>query len=181
MPKGLKGFQKGHGRYRTQESYLKAGASIGKKLAIKFKGRCLNSGKTHFKIGHRMNRGSENPMWKGGRWIDKKGYIHIYLPDHPMSRPSGYIMEHRLIMSAHIGRTLLRSEIVHHKNGNTGDNRIENLQILSQSEHSILHCLKFPPKPCAVCKVIIPRPGASRMFCSRKCANISMIKNFQRQ
>ena len=38
-------------------------------------------------------------------------------------------------MEEHIGRPLRSDEIVHHINGNTYDNRIENLKIVTRSEH----------------------------------------------
>jgi hypothetical protein len=38
-------------------------------------------------------------------------------------------------MEQHLGRRLARSEHVHHINGNTRDNRLENLRVLSASEH----------------------------------------------
>ena len=49
------------------------------------------------------------------------------------------IDEHRYIMEQHIGRKLSRSEVVHHKNGDKRDNRIENLEIMSLSEHAKNH------------------------------------------
>ena len=48
---------------------------------------------------------------------------------------------HRLIMEEHIGRRLKRKEVVHHKNGNKQDNRLENLEVMSLSDHSRMHRL----------------------------------------
>jgi hypothetical protein len=55
------------------------------------------------------------------------------------------IYYHRWIMEQHLGRKLVRSEVIHHINGDPHDNRIENLQLLTQSEHIKLEIsqLKF--------------------------------------
>ena len=45
----------------------------------------------------------------------------------------------RAIMERHLGRKLLTSEHVHHINRDFTDNRIENLAVLSNSEHARLH------------------------------------------
>src|SRR5208337_1629542 len=49
------------------------------------------------------------------------------------------VLEHRIIMEKHIGRKLDKREHVHHINAIKSDNRIENLEILSISDHTREH------------------------------------------
>ena len=85
--------------------------------------------------------GDKNPSWNGGKQEKGKGinkYIYILTPNHPsvQNTKSKYVAEHRLVMEKHLGRYLNRKEFVHHKNGIRNDNCIENLEIVTFSNHS---------------------------------------------
>lgn len=67
------------------------------------------------------------------------GYISIYFPSHPKATKDGYVMEHILVMEQKIGRYLRNGEVVHHINKNRCDNRVENLIVMTKSEHTSMH------------------------------------------
>lgn len=78
--------------------------------------------------------------WKGGR---RSGvYIQIRLqPDdffYTMATKEGYVAEHRLVMAKYLNRCLLPWEVVHHKNGIKTDNRLENLEFLSDKRFHLV-------------------------------------------
>lgn len=81
-------------------------------------------------------RGVEHRGWKGGRTIDKSGYVLVHQPSHPAANSAGYVREHRLVMEQTLGRPLLPSEVVHHKDGNVSNNDPGNLQLYpSNGDH----------------------------------------------
>ncbi len=82
--------------------------------------------------------GENHPNWKGGTTVTSGGYVQIKIDaDDPLASMTNgeyYVMEHRLVMARKLDRMLTENETVHHINGDTKDNRIENLQ-LRQGKH----------------------------------------------
>jgi hypothetical protein len=90
-------------------------------------------------IKHNGSRryGPEHHNWKGGR-VKMGDRYFIKMPGHPRAI-NGYVREHVLVMEKILGRFLAPDEHVHHINGDKGDNRPENLMVLSNAEHTKLH------------------------------------------
>ena len=51
----------------------------------------------------------------------------------------GQTLMARLAMEDHLGRELRSFECVHHVDGNTSNNNLNNLQVMSRSEHMKFH------------------------------------------
>ncbi len=64
----------------------------------------------------------------------KSGYIE-------QKTLKGWRRQHIHFMEMHIGRSILRGEVVHHINGKKTDNRLENLQLMTNGEHTRFHNL----------------------------------------
>jgi hypothetical protein len=98
------------------------------------------AGVQRHKTGPRSPQSHGN--WKGGRIVDKHGYVLIHMPDHPHANSGGYMREHRVVMEKHLGRILLKSEVVHHKNDQPGDNSISNLEVFENNSSHLSGTLK---------------------------------------
>lgn len=88
-------------------------------------------------------KGEKNGHWKGGIHIRSDGYHFVRIGIVPRRfKGARYKLLHRIVMEEHLGRQLLRHEIVHHKNGDKGDNRIENLEVMTQAKHAKIHIIQ---------------------------------------
>lgn len=71
--------------------------------------------------------------------VKTNGYILIYKPNHHRANTLGYVAEHIYLMEKKLRRKLKDNEVVHHKNNKRDDNRLENLELMTNSQHSHLH------------------------------------------
>lgn len=123
-------------REELQKLYVEENMTA-EKLA-KHYGCSVHSMRYHLK-NMNVNKGGYYKVKGVGGKVKNMGYIYVYYPDHKNCNGSGYVAEHRLVVEKHIGRYLTNDEIVHHINENKSDNRIENLQVMTTSEHIKLH------------------------------------------
>lgn len=97
-------------------------------------------GRDCFKKHFQSRRGSAHPSWRGGRRVhETTGYILLHMESlstddriiaGQLTRyGSGYVLEHRLVMSKMLGRLINSHETVHHKNGIRSDNHPRNLEL----------------------------------------------------
>lgn len=95
--------------------------------------------------------GPRTARWSGARRVTDHGYVAVRVAlDHPHGwGPPGlkrfrYAYEHHVVIMALLGRSLGPDETVHHKNGDRADNRPENLEVLTRSEHAVEHAAVRP-------------------------------------
>lgn len=97
--------------------------------------RCL-------KCSRKLQIGINSSNWRGGRSITSRGYVRINLDKndkfYSMSDRHNDVWEHRYVMAKHLDRILTKYEHVHHKNGIKYDNRIENLELVNNSDHCLI-------------------------------------------
>lgn len=121
-----------------------------------------------------------------GRTFHQLGYPLTYMPGHPRADSKGYVREHILVMEKSLGRPILKSEAIHHIDGDVTNYSIYNL-ILFQSNvaHKSYHarhrafaeCGHYDWYKCTHCKTYDKRenlyfpPGSESDGRHRECFN----------
>ena len=78
--------------------------------------------------------------------MPNRKYKKVKAPGHPLAYPSGYILEHRLVAANAYGVEVVRGKHVHHKDGDTLNNNLDNLVPCMPEEHSQFHRTKPGPR-----------------------------------
>lgn len=117
-------------------------------------------------------------------WSGK--YRMVYFPTHPNSYKTGgykgYVYEHIMVAEHFCGRLLVPNEVVHHLDGNPGNNRSCNLLVLDDSQHKKLHMwlrkvgvvsetvIDETPR-CDICGLTLQSTNSK--YCSLECFDVA--------
>ncbi len=118
---------------------------------------CFGIAKTDYMKGENNHqyglKGDKNGSWKSDERISTYGYKLIRCPTHPLRNYADFVFEHRLVAEQYLlteensieidGVLYLKPEYeVHHIDCNRLNNNVENLKVLTKSEHLKIHKTK---------------------------------------
>lgn len=114
-----------------------------KETALRKTRKCVVCGKS-FIPKHTKSKGvycSYKCAGVGNRkdYVLRNGYYYAYSENHPNRNKQGYVPLHHLIFEECHGFIIEKGYVVHHINGKKTDNRITNLQLMTDSDHKSLH------------------------------------------
>ncbi len=92
-----------------------------------------------------MNRLKKNGYDGVVKKVDKNGYVRLVgsgtkdMPDYEKMKGQGGIYEHHQVWFENTGHVVQDGEVVHHKDLNKRNNEFDNLQLMTDLEHKLLH------------------------------------------
>lgn len=129
---GHAGFKPWLGKKRPHES-----KSWKNKISVSLKNKPKNA--EHREAIRVSKIGNKNPRWKDGKMRISSGHISVAAPRHPFRNSNNRVLEHRLVMEKKLDRYLRLGEVVHHIDGDPGNNKKSNLYLTNKSGNSRAH------------------------------------------
>lgn len=83
--------------------------------------------------------GASHPQWKGGRALEKHGYVTLWMPLHPDANSQGRCWEHRVVWEVEHARFLREGEVVHHEDEHPRHNWPSNLEMFATNGEHLAH------------------------------------------
>lgn len=115
-----------------------------------------------------LPRGAGHHRWRAGGSVASTGYVKLRVGrGHPLADPNGYAYEHLVVWCAAGNPRPPRGWIIHHRNGNKTDNRLENLEAMPRGQHSAEH-LAEEKRRCPDTGRLLPKRAAGRLLDGRE-------------
>jgi len=119
----------------------------------------------------------KHPVWIPECWdagfIDPQGRFRVYRPDYPSVWRFGYIYRAHVVWWLETGESVPSGNQyeLHHRNDDCLDDRFDNLELLTHSEHQIRHRRKIVYKRCPTCKkhFLVPPGKPNKKYCDPQC------------
>jgi hypothetical protein len=115
-----------HRRYRERKKVAKYGPEA---LGVNMTGRHGNHA-----------RGPQNAKWNNGLAVHEDGYLKVQVgKGHPMADPNGYAYLHAIVWIAAGNPAPQTDELIHHRDRVKTNNKIDNLELMTRSDHAKEH------------------------------------------
>ena len=125
-----------------------------RECSAKFRSVLLMNGEHNHQYGL---KGDKNASWKSDRRLSRFGYWQIRCLDHPFRDDGDFVLEHRLVAEKFLlndensveinGKKYLSPDyVVHHIDFDRKNNSVDNLMVMTKSEHQSFHAKLNPPE-----------------------------------